>query len=1002
MIEFLNWSVSFQDLLSGSVTGLTYAALGAGFVLIYRVTGVLNFAHAEVGALSVAVFALLVVNYDLNWWFAFVLAILAGAAISSVIELTVIRRFSGSSRLVLLIATIGVAQLLLLARISLPGVSVPGPIPLPFGGQWQIAGQVRILGRDLLILILVPALVLLLALLMHGTRIGLAIRASSENPQTARLFGVSVRRSSTAVWSIAGALAAATAVLFVPLSGISASQMGTAALGAPLLLRALVVGLLARMRSLPLTLLSGLLVGIFERIIRSNVDSSNRSIVDLYLFLAILVVVLFGIRQRRLERTAWSLSPKLRPVPRRLADSWVARNLQAIGLWVLFGALFLLGWGLDSPSALWLWSGILLFGMAAMSITLLTGWAGQISLGQFAFLGLGAFTAVALTSGHDLIPSGLSQFSVELPWGLAVLLSTAFGALAALVIGLPALRVRGLYLAVITLAFAVAASSWIFPQEVFSGGKTAVRPVAEPVLGPFDFGASRKSFYFLCLGFLAVVTILVARLRRTGVGRSMIAVRENEELAAASTVSPPLMKIVAFASAGAIAALSGALYATLLQNLSPSSTFRPEYSIDLVAISVIGGMGSVAGPILGAIWVKGLPALVDVTAPPLSVQLATSGAGLLFLLLYFPGGFSQIVYNARDGLLRLLERRRGGRRGEASSLQGQSTPGAPGAPGEPASGEPDVEEVEEGFLAPPVPPDRLDAVRPDGEPLLGAAWRPGVAFPEAEDLAVPPPAGESWLSVRDLSVRFGGNTAVSHVDFEVHRGELVALIGTNGAGKSSFLNAIGGFIPRASGVEVEGRIEVMGRNVSGLSAYRRHRIGLGSSFQSPHLYPDLTVVETLMVALEARERSHLIPSYLALPSSLGAERRKSQAALELVDYFGLGRFSDHFVSELSTGARRIVALACLLANDARVLRMDEPTGGLSGPETEAFARLIKRLQAEMDAAIVMIEHDLSLVMDISDRVYCMEAGAVIAAGAPAELRNDPRVAASYLGEGRLD
>ena len=991
MIEFLGWSVSFQDLLSGGVTGLTYAALGAGFVLIYRVTGVLNFAHAEVGALSVAVFALLVVNYNLNWWFAFVLAILAGAAISSVIELTVIRRFSGSSRLVLLIATIGVAQLLLLARISLPGVSVPGPIPLPFGVQWQIAGQVRILGRDLLILILVPALVLLLALVMHGTRIGLAIRASAENPQTARLFGVSVRRSSTAVWSIAGALAAATAVLFVPLSGISAAQTGTAALGAPLLLRALVVGLLARMRSLPLTLLSGLLVGIFERIIRSNVDSANRSIVDLYLFLAILVVVLFGIRQRRLERTTWSLSPKLRPVPRRLADSWVARNLQAIGLWVLFGALALLGWGLDSPSALWLWSGILLFGMAAMSITLLTGWAGQISLGQFAFLGLGAFTAVALTSGHDLIPSGLSQFSVELPWGLAVLLSTAFGALAALVIGLPALRVRGLYLAVITLAFAVAASSWIFPQNVFSGGKTAVRPLSEPVFGPFDFGASRKSFYFLCLGFLAAVTILVARLRRTGVGRSMIAVRENEEMAAASTVSPPLMKIAAFASAGAIAALSGALYATLLQNLSPSSTFRPEYSIDLVAISVIGGMGSVAGPILGAVWVKGLPALVDVTAPPLSVQLATSGAGLLFLLLYFPGGFSQIVYNARDGLLRLLDRRRRGRRGEESSAQStQSTQSAQSVQAD----------AEEGFLA---PPDRLDAVRSEsGDPLLGAAWRPGVVFPEAEDLAIPPPAGESWLSVRDLSVRFGGNAAVSHVDFEVHRGELVAVIGTNGAGKSSFLNAVGGFIPRASGVVVEGRIEVMGRNVSGLSAYRRHRIGLGSSFQSPHLYPDLTVVETLMVALEARERSHLIPSYLALPSSLGAERRKRQAALELVDYFGLERFSDHFVSELSTGARRIVALACLLANDARVLLMDEPTGGLSGPETEAFARLIKRLQAEMDAAIVMIEHDLSLVMGISDRVYCMEAGSVIASGSPAELRNDPRVAASYLGAGRLD
>ena len=963
MIELGGLTLSLQDLLSGSVTGLTYAALGAGFVLIYRSTGVLNFAHAEVGAFAVAAFALMVVNFNINWWFAFVLAILVGAALSALIESSVIRRFADSSRLVLLIATIGIAQLLLLARISLPGVAEPGPIPIPFEQSWEIGEHFRLLGRDLLVLILVPALVLVLALVMHGTRIGLAIRASAENPDTARLFGISVRRSSTVVWAIAGALAAATAVLFVPLQGISASQTATAALGAPLLLRALVVGLLARMRSLPLTLLAGLAVGIFEKIVRSNVDSTNRSIVDLYLFFAVLLVILFGLRSRRRESTHWSLSPKIRPIPSRVADSWLVRNLQRIGLWALFGALALLGWVLDSPSAIWLWSGILLFTMAAMSITLLTGWAGQLSLGQFAFVGLGAFVAVAITSGRDLIPFDLVWFSLEVPWGVAVLISTLFGAFAALIMGLLALRVRGLYLAVITLAFAVAASSWIFPQEVFSGGSTAVRPLSEPVLGPFDFGVSRKSFYFLCLGFLAAVTILVARLRRTGVGRSMIAVRENEELASASTISPRLTKVVAFASAGAIAALSGALYATLLENLSPSDTFRPEFSIDVVAISVIGGLGSVAGPFLGALWVKGLPALVDTTAPPLSVQLATSGVGLLFLLLYFPGGFSQIVYNVRDGLLRVLERYRIGR---------------------------DMEEAS--------PSDALEvSSEPEaGEEPPGVLWRAKTDFPDRGGHRTSK-AGETWLSAKDVSVRFGGNTAVSHVDLEVRRGEFVGLIGTNGAGKSSFLNAVGGFLPSYSGVEVDGRIEVLGRNVTGLAAHRRHRLGLGSCFQSPRLFPDLTVVETLMVAFEARERSLLLPSYLALPSSLRAERRKSAAAAELVDYFGLGNFADHFVSELSTGTRRVVALACLLANDARVLLMDEPTGGLSQSETEVFAHLIKRLQVELDAAIVMIEHDMALVMGISDRIYCLEAGSVIAAGAPAELREHPRVVASYLG-----
>ena len=151
--------------------------------------------------------------------------------------------------------------------------------------------------------------------------------------------------------------------------------------------------------------------------------------------------------------------------------------------------------------------------MVALSLTLLTGWAGQISLGQFAFVGLGAFCLVALTKGHDIpIPFNAFDLSLTLNWGMPRWRScTLLGALAALVIGVPALRVRGLFLAVATLAFAVASANWILAQDVFTGGTTAVRPVAEPVLGPFDFGASRKSFYFLCLGFLIVVTVLLAR-----------------------------------------------------------------------------------------------------------------------------------------------------------------------------------------------------------------------------------------------------------------------------------------------------------------------------------------------------------------------------------------------------------------------------------------------------------------------------------------------------------
>ena len=334
---------------------------------------------------------------------------------------------------------------------------------------------------------------------------------------------------------------------------------------------------------------------------------------------------------------------------------------------------------------------------------------------------------------------------------------------------------------------------------------------------------------------------------------------------------------------------------------------------------------------------KGIPALFDPTAPPQSIRLVTSGIGLLLLLLYLPGGLAQFLYNGRDALLRMISRTR-----------------------------------------------------------LGARASPArAAAPPVAELAAPArspaPASPVWLRTRELSVNFGGNRAVQGVDFEVHRGELVGLIGTNGAGKSTLMNAISGFVPSS------GTVELLGRDVSELAAHERHRHGLGRTFQSARLYPDLTVTETLMVALEARRRSLVVPSLLGIPPSPRAERRKRAEAADLVDYLDLGDYAGYFVSELSTGTRRVVELGCLLANGARVLLLDEPTGGLSPRETEEFGPRVREVQAELGAAVVVIEHNVPLVMGISDRMYCLEAGSVISVGTPAQLRADPAVIASYLG-----
>jgi ABC-type branched-subunit amino acid transport system ATPase component len=249
------------------------------------------------------------------------------------------------------------------------------------------------------------------------------------------------------------------------------------------------------------------------------------------------------------------------------------------------------------------------------------------------------------------------------------------------------------------------------------------------------------------------------------------------------------------------------------------------------------------------------------------------------------------------------------------------------------------------------------------------------------------------LLLEGVTVRFGARTVVDRVDLTVARGEVVGLIGANGAGKSTLMNAVGGFVAG------RGRMEVNGGPVDGRAPHRRAALGLGRSFQDAALFPDLTVRETVETALEARGRVGVVGVALGLPRTRRVERAKRVRAGEILDFLGLGAHGERFVSELSTGMRRIVELACLLAVDARVLCLDEPTAGIAQREAEAFGPLLLRIRRELDASMLVIEHDMALVMAISDRIYCLEAGRVISSGPPDAVRHDPLVVASYLGTG---
>lgn len=252
---------------------------------------------------------------------------------------------------------------------------------------------------------------------------------------------------------------------------------------------------------------------------------------------------------------------------------------------------------------------------------------------------------------------------------------------------------------------------------------------------------------------------------------------------------------------------------------------------------------------------------------------------------------------------------------------------------------------------------------------------------------------EPILDVRDVHVSFGGVIAVDDVSFDVTRGQILGLIGPNGAGKTTLFDAICGFVPTSSG-----RVTLDSHDITQLPPAERSRVGLGRSFQDAKLFPSLTVAETLACAMERRVRTQgPISTVLGLPWVWTAERKTTTRVNELIELLRLGAFTDKFVSELSTGSRRIVDLACVLAHEPSVLLLDEPSSGIAQRETEALGPLLLRVKDATGCTMLLVEHDMPLVTSVSDELIALETGRVIARGTPKQVTNDARVVEAYLG-----